>query len=75
MKTKNYLSGLYVPNSKKLIEGPRKKAFLGLIVVMQSFLEMFDMYVVSGKLEYFLTYKFSQDHLETFFSSILFSGQ
>lgn len=53
-----------------LLQTPRKTAFMGFIISINSVLEMFDIYVRTGKLKYLLTYKFSQDHLEIFFSAI-----
>ena len=69
-KVKLYLKGLYLPNQAKLVNGPRKKAFIGLISLMESFDNMFKMYVENHHLEYLLTFKFSKDHLETFFSIV-----
>lgn len=66
----DYILGLTVPNGKNLVDTPRSKAFVGLLVMMKSVSKMYDVYVLTGQLSYFLTFKLSQDHLETYFSSI-----
>lgn len=41
---------------------------------MQNFEGTYTDFVVDGSMEYILTYKFSQDHLETFFSCVRSTG-
>ena len=62
-KNTDYLLSLKLVNGKKLIDSPRSTAFVGLISLMKSFEKIFDIYVLTGHLEYLLTFKFSQDHL------------
>ena len=55
---------------KPLISTALKTGFLGLIIAAKSFQNIFRSYVETGKLNYILTFKFSQDHLETIFSLV-----
>jgi len=55
---------------KPILESSRKIGFLGIIVGMQSVLKISNYLFTNNLITYVLTYKFSQDHLETFFSSI-----
>lgn len=61
--TIEYILGLKIPNAKHLVDTPRKAAFIGFIVLMRSVEKMYDLYVLTGHLSYFLTFKISQDHL------------
>ena len=54
----------------RIMEGRRKKGFLGFLVDLKSVENIFKCYVKTGHLKYILTYKLSQDHLELFFNSI-----
>lgn len=63
----------YIFNIKKLDGTPilstqQHTGFLGFIVAMESFKNIYSQHKVN--LPYILTFKFSQDHLETFFSAI-----
>lgn len=49
---------------------PRKTPFIGFAVTAMSVCGIFDEFVKTKRMSYLLTYKFSQDHLETFFCSI-----
>lgn len=73
----NYIESLQV-NIKNvfspLIKSARKTGFIGLIVCLLSVKEFFYDIIKSGKLDFFLTYKISQDHLEIFFSNIRSMG-
>ncbi|KYM99501.1 THAP domain-containing protein 9 [Cyphomyrmex costatus] len=55
---------------KPILESSRKTGFLGIIVGMQSVFRISHYLFTNNLITYVLTYKFSQDHLETFFSSI-----
>ena len=65
-----YILSLKHGNGVPVIKGPRKAAFLGFIVTMKSFLHIYCCYVQTGHLDYVLTFKFSQDHIEQTFSTI-----
>lgn len=58
-------------NGKLIVDGPRKRGFLGFIVCLRSAKQIFERLVENeGSLKYLLTYKLSQDHIEMFFGSI-----
>jgi hypothetical protein len=63
-----YLSNLTDLKGTKLISSPRKTAFIGLIFKIHSLKFLLKTLVEDGDLEYILTYKLAQDHLELFFS-------
>ena len=54
----------------------RKTGFIGIVWCMRSFSRMHAQLVIpeDGPLKYLLGYKFSQDHLELFFSAIRARG-
>lgn len=55
---------------KCILKSNRKTGFFGFIVTMNSSLALAEELLDEKVVEYFLTYKLSQDHLETFFSVI-----
>ncbi len=69
-KSESYLSQLKDLKGKNLVTTPRKTAFLGFIINIHSFQFLFDTLVQNGPLNYLLTYKCSQDHLELFFCAL-----
>lgn len=68
--TTQYLSTICDASGIPLISTRKKTGFLGMIMSMMSFSKIFESYVENNHLEYVLTYKFSQDHIETFFSCV-----
>ena len=59
-----YIASLKMPNSAVLlVNGPRRRAFLGFIINMDSLQYIYKDYVMNDYLDYVLTYKLSQDHL------------
>ena len=61
--------------SPKIIETRSKTGFLGFLIGMESFKNMyFDYCENTNKLEYILKYKCSQDHIEAFFSAVRSRG-
>ena len=54
----------------------RNTAFVGIIKAVLSVIAVFDSYVKpkDSQLEYLLTYKLSQDHMELFFAAIRCCG-
>jgi hypothetical protein len=68
--SKEYILGLSLLDGTKVIKSRRKTGFVGFLVNIQSLQNIFDQYVRTGRLNYLLTYKFSQDHLELFFGCI-----
>lgn len=61
-------SGLNVYNSK------RSLSVIGFVVNITSLLEMAPRLLSTSKMKYLLTYKFSQDHLELYFSCVRRAG-
>ncbi len=54
----------------KMINSPRKAGFLGFIINIKSFEYLYETLVSTKRMNYLLTYKTSQDHLELFFCSL-----
>lgn len=48
----------------------KKTPFIGLSITAMSVCGVFDDFIQTRRMHYILTYKFSQDHLETFFCSV-----
>ena len=59
-----------------ILQSKRRIGFLGLIVTMENSLEIFRKWsaIQNSPLQYLLTYKLSQDHLELFFSAVRYRG-
>ena len=68
-----YLMDLKMMSGKRLVDTPRSKAFVGFISLMKSIEHIFNAYVLTGHLEYLLTFKFSQDHLGLIFQYRMFN--
>ena len=68
----SYLKTLKDENGTKLVEGPRKTFILGFAVSTNSILAIAKKLLnrKHNKFEYVLTYRFSQDQIEMFFSKI-----
>lgn len=72
---KNYIFDLKLKGSP-ILRSARKTGFLGFLIAMQSFKQIYEEFIIIEfpLLKYILTYKFSQDHLEIFFSVIRSRG-
>jgi hypothetical protein len=72
LDTISYLKELKDSNGIKLINGPRKTFVLGFALSSKSILALAKRLLTRNhnKFEYLLTYRFSQDQLEMFFSKI-----
>lgn len=71
----NYISTLKFPDGTFLIESKRRTGFIGLIIDMKSSIALYQDLVNESKILVFLPiYKFSQDHVELFFSAIRARG-
>ncbi len=72
LDTISYLKELKDSNGIKLINGPRKTFILGFALSSKSILALAKRLLTRNhnKFEYLLTYRFSQDQLEMFFSKI-----
>jgi hypothetical protein len=66
----DYLAKLSDVSGKKLINSPRKTAFIGLIINIHSFRFLFENVVKTKQMKFLLTYKASQDHVELFFCAL-----
>jgi hypothetical protein len=72
LDTISYLTELKDSNGVKLIDGPRKTFILGFAVSSKSIMALAKELLTRthNKFDYVLTYRFSQDQLEMFFSKI-----
>ena len=70
-ETFTYLMGLKDCSGKPAYKSPRKVGFIGFLMAIKSVQGIFNDYIEAqgAPLEYLLTYKLSQDHLELFFCS------
>ena len=75
-QTKQFLLSLEDSNGKKLIETKRRTCILGFCATIDSVVNLIQNLLLSEngingiRLSYFLTYKLSQDHIETMFGMI-----
>ena len=73
----NFLVGLKDCQGNQMLKSPKKTGFLGWCLSSHSFLSLYDSlvgYSPGSRLRYLLGYKFSQDHLELFFSAVRARG-
>lgn len=68
-----YIKGLRDSNNNPIIQSNRKIGFLGFIICLTNMFDLFKILQQKG-LQYLLTYKLNQDHLETFFSALRSRG-
>ncbi|KAG8224664.1 hypothetical protein J437_LFUL005106 [Ladona fulva] len=71
---KSYVANLKSKDGLRILQSKRKTGFLGMVVAGESVCALFKDLRGSEELEFLLTYKLSQDHLETFFSTIRSKG-
>lgn len=57
-------------NKVKIVKSRSYTGFFGFLQSMSSIHNLYNDHVKNGSMEYLLTFKLSQDHLETFFASI-----
>ena len=69
-KATHYIHSLKHLDGRPVVNGPRKQSFLGFLTLLKSVIYIYRCYIQTNHLEYLLTFKLSQDHLEFFFSSI-----
>lgn len=73
-KCKDYIRELSI-NSQSVLKSNRKTGFIGFLINIQNLQNIFNDYVCEKKiLDYILSYKLSQDHLEIFFSAVRSRG-
>lgn len=68
-----YIKNIEDCEHQSILKSNRKTGFIGLIICLQNIFELFLVLKKKG-LEYLLTYKLNQDHMETFFSAIRSRG-
>jgi hypothetical protein len=74
-EAKNYILNLKNLSGEKMVLSKRKTGFIGLIINMLSVESIVEKYIIEKKyFNYLLTYKLSQDHIETFFCAIRSKG-
>ena len=54
----------------EILKSQSKTGYLGFLIAISSFKMLYKKYVENDQIEYLLGFKFSQDHIETFFSAI-----
>jgi hypothetical protein len=69
-----YISTLHTPDGQNILMTRRRTGFIGLIICLTSVQNMVDDLIKTKILDYILTYKVSQDHIEMFFSAIRSRG-
>ena len=75
-ETYKYISGLKSPDGMLMTSTWRKTGFVGFLAAIKSTKQLFHELVgkENAPLEYLLTYKLSQDHLELFFAAVRSAG-
>lgn len=63
----SYINGLKFQDGTQVTKSQRKTGFRGLVIDLHNALELFKLLKTKGHLHFLITYKLSQDHLETFF--------
>lgn len=66
--------GLQFTDGIKVVDSLRKTGFIGLVWGLKNLINYYKILSQNYNIEYVLSYKISQDHLETFFSSIRSRG-
>lgn len=69
-KSRNYIASLKTSDGKNVTSAKCKTGFIGFLMAISSFEELYKKFVETDRLQYFLTFKWSQDHLETFFATV-----
>lgn len=65
----SYINEFKFIDGTKIVKSNRKTDFIGMILSLQNSIDMFQELRLKGSISYFLTYKISQDHIETTFSA------
>lgn len=68
-----YIKGIEDCEHQSILDCKRKIGFVGFVICLSNIFDLFLLLKEKG-LEYVLTYKLNQDHLETFFSAIRSRG-
>lgn len=67
-----YIDGLKFQDGTQVIKSQRKTGFR--LMDLHNALELFKLFISKGHIHFIITYKLSQDHLETLFSAIRGKG-
>ena len=70
----DYILGITDLEGKQMVYTRRKTGFVGFLAAIKSICGIFTDLVESGKLNYLLTYRFGQDHIELFFGAVRAMG-
>lgn len=70
MEFEKYIYSLRFEDGKTVVDSGRKTGFIGLVRGINNLLKLYSYIHEQYSIEYLLSYKLSQDHLETFFSSV-----
>lgn len=71
---KNYIYNLKDINGTRIVHSTRSTGFIGMIICLENALQLYHNLHYKKYIEYLLTFKLSQDHLESFFSAIRSRG-
>ena len=66
----SYILGLKTLTGMQIVRSPRKAGFLGFLCNLKAFTSLFENCVTNGPLDFLLTFKFSQDHIELLFCAL-----
>lgn len=69
-----YIEDLKLENGVKVLESQRKTGFKGLMMGLHNALTLFKLLYSTNHITFLLTYKLSQDHIETLFSAVRSKG-
>ncbi|CAI6377379.1 unnamed protein product [Macrosiphum euphorbiae] len=69
-----YIFNLKFQNGQRIIDSNRKTGFIGLVYGLKNLLNLYEYLNSKYGLNYLLSYKLSQDHIETFFSAVRMRG-
>lgn len=67
-EAEEYIRGLTINKTKKIIDSASRTGFIGFIMGMHSMTFLYNRLVLGQEMRYLLGIKFSQDHIETLFS-------
>uniref|UniRef100_A0A0K2V7V8 THAP domaincontaining protein 9like [Hydra vulgaris] n=1 Tax=Lepeophtheirus salmonis TaxID=72036 RepID=A0A0K2V7V8_LEPSM len=69
-----YIKELKTCCGQKVVNTIQKIGYVGFLIAIQSFIQLYNYFIETNCLKYILIYKFSQDHLELFFQFTLPTG-
>jgi hypothetical protein len=66
----SYILALKDEKNTPIVNSKARTGFVAFLIAIHSFEGIYEDYIQSGKLDFLLTFKWSQDHLETFFALV-----